>query len=572
MNCYDREREIKNLVYKIVVFLSEVNSPFMKQLISYLLVIGSLILMNSCQKEFSLENGNNPSEGSLQDDGTGNCLPEKVNGAFIAGIALVPDSNSIQVTVNVTKTGSYTIYSDTLNGYYFKASGVFTTLGLTQVTLRGVGNPLSGGVNNFLVTYDSTACSIPVSVLPPGSGPSVFTLAGAPGNCTGAIVNGTYATGVALGANNTVTITVDVTTVGTYNISTTFQGMTFSGSGAFTTTGIQTVTLNGSGTPTTAGINTVPITAGSASCNFQVTVSSPAVGTISCGSAVLGGLYVITTPMVATDTVVLQVNVTTAGAYNISTNTVNGFSFSGSGVFAATGTQTVTLTGTGTPTSSGTTTFTVTFGSSSCTFSVTVQDIDYFPRTTNSNWSYENNNVSTDSLQDFVIPNTLSVLGNTYNIFMATDGSAVDTFGYYRKSGTNYFIYEDLSYLGFDNPVWGEYNFLKDTTAGSTWTTGSFSGTIQSNPVTIRLRFTISSPRDISKTITSSTGTATYMNTIVVKEEIEEFDGTNWNSLTPAIGYLLDYYARNVGWILDEVYDATGTLSGTFTVRRTQVF
>lgn len=344
----------------------------MKQLLSYLLLLASVILMNSCQKELSRENGNNPSEGTLQDDGTGNCLPETVTGAYIAATALYPDSNTIRVTVNVTKTGSYTIFSDTLNGYYFRGTGVFNTLGITQVTLKGNGTPLASGVNNFLVTYDSTACSIPVSVLPVGTGPAAFTLAGTPGNCTGAIVNGTYATSVPLGVNNTVTIAIDVTTIGTYNISTTFQGMTFSGSGAFTTTGVQTVTLNGSGTPTTGGVNTVPITAGSSTCNFQVTVSSPAVGTISCGSAVVGGLYVVSTAMVATDTVLLQVNVTTAGAYNITTNTVNGFSFSGSGVFAATGNQTVKLTGVGTPSAAGNTMFTVTFGSSNCTFSVTV--------------------------------------------------------------------------------------------------------------------------------------------------------------------------------------------------------
>lgn len=544
----------------------------MKQLLSYLLLLTSVILMNSCQKELSRENGNNPSEGTLQDDGTGNCLPETVTGAYIAATALYPDSNTIRVTVNVTKTGSYTIFSDTLNGYYFRGTGVFNTLGITQVTLKGNGTPLASGVNNFLVTYDSTACSIPVSVLPVGTGPAAFTLAGTPGNCTGAIVNGTYATSVPLGVNNTVTIAIDVTTIGTYNISTTFQGMTFSGSGAFTTTGVQTVTLNGSGTPTTGGVNTVPITAGSSTCNFQVTVSSPAVGTISCGSAVVGGLYVVSTAMVATDTVLLQVNVTTAGAYNITTNTVNGFSFSGSGVFVATGNQTVTLTGVGMPSASGSTSFTVTFGSSNCNFSVTVQDIDYFPRTTNSNWSYEYNNVSTDSLLEYVIPGTFSALGNTYNIFMATDGSTVDTFGFYRRAATNYFAYEDISYLGFDNPVLLEYIFLKDTVANSTWTSDQFSVTIQGTPATLRLRFTINSPRDVTKSITSSTGTISYPNTIVVKEEFEAYNGATWTSLTSSAGYILNYYSRNVGLILQEVYDPGNAIQGSFTLRRSVVY
>jgi hypothetical protein len=545
----------------------------MKQLISYLFVIGSLILMNSCQKELSLENGNNPSQGSLQDDGTGNCLPETVNGAYIAGTALVPANNSIQVTVNVTKTGAYTIYSDTLNGYYFKASGVFTTLGITQVTLKGNGNPIASGVNNFLVTYDSTACSIPVSVLPAGSGPAVFTLAGAGGSCTGAIVNGVYATGVALGPSNTVAITIDVTTIGTYNITTTFQGMTFSGSGAFTTTGIQTVTLNGSGTPTTAGVNNVPITAGSASCSFQVTVTSPAVGTISCGSASINGLYVVSTAMVSSDTVVLQVNVTTAGAYNISTNIVNGFSFSGSGVFATTGTQTVTLTGVGMPAASGNTTFTVTFGSSTCTFSVTVNNIDYYPRTTNSNWSYELNNVATDSALINVIPTTLPALGNTYNIFMYNNGTTVDTSDYARKSGNDYYRYTNLSnYLSFDSSQWVEFIFIKDNQPASTvWYSNSYSGTNGGTPITIRIKFTILQ-KDVPVTLTTSTGTTTYQNVIVVQEEYEALNGGSWVSLNSIAGYYKDYYARNIGWISDEYYNGTNTLVNKFQLRRSIVY
>lgn len=544
----------------------------MKRLLSCLLIISSLILVNSCQKELSLENDKSPSQGTLQDDGTGNCLPKKVDGAYIAGTALLPAANTIQVTVNVAKTGSFTISSDTINGYYFSASGIFNTAGITQVVLKGNGTPIASGLNNFLIRYGSSACNVSVSVLPAGSGPAVFNLAGAPGNCTGAVVNGTYATGTALDINNTATITVDVSVIGTYNISTTFQGITFSGTGAFSTTGVQTVTLNGSGTPTTAGVNTIPITAGSTSCNFPVNVTSPAAGTISCGSALISGLYVASTTMVAGDTVVLQVDVTTAGAYTIKTNTVNGFLFSGTGLFTATGPQTVTITGAGAPVSAGTTTFTVSFGSSNCTFDITVKDIDYFPRTTNSNWSYETNNNASDSVHVHVISNTFDLSGNTYNIFIGTIDVNVDTFGYFRKSGTDYYNYEDISYFGLDNPVWGEYIFLKDAAAGTTWTSGQFSGTVSGTPIVFRLKFTINSPRDITKSISSSTGTILYPNTIVVKEELEAFDGTNWNSLTASIGYLVNYYSRNVGMILQEAYDKNGSLAGSFTLRRSQVF
>jgi uncharacterized protein (TIGR02145 family) len=55
----------------------------------------------------------------------------------------------------------------------------------------------------------------------------------------------------------------------------------------------------------------------------------------------------------ATATITLVANVTTAGTYNIFTNTINGVTFSASGTFGATGNQTVTLTPTGTPTLAG---------------------------------------------------------------------------------------------------------------------------------------------------------------------------------------------------------------------------
>jgi uncharacterized protein (TIGR02145 family) len=55
----------------------------------------------------------------------------------------------------------------------------------------------------------------------------------------------------------------------------------------------------------------------------------------------------------STATITLVANVTTAGTYNIFTNTVNGVTFSASGTFGGTGNQTVTLTPTGTPTLAG---------------------------------------------------------------------------------------------------------------------------------------------------------------------------------------------------------------------------
>jgi hypothetical protein len=335
-----------------------------------------LILIISCQKEKSFEVGNNPSKGSLQSAITGDCLPKTVSGSYVAGTALVPATNIITVSVDVKKTGIYTVYTDTVNGYFFRSTGIFIKTGVTAVTLRSNGTPFATGVNNFVVNYDSTTCDIAVTVT--NTPPAVFTLEGAPGNCTGAVVSGSYATANTLNFTNTVKISVNVTTKGTYAITTTKNGMTFSAAGTFTATGVQPVTLVGTGTPTVNGDNIVPITVGATTCNFTVPVGTPAVGFLggtpgSCTPANVSGTYTVGTALVsAANTVQIQVNVTTLGVYSISTNTVNGISFAASGSFTILGAQALTLNGTGTPTAGGTQNFIVTFGTSGCNFNVPV--------------------------------------------------------------------------------------------------------------------------------------------------------------------------------------------------------
>jgi hypothetical protein len=331
------------------------------------------IVIFSCQKEMSLEQPGTPAEGSLQADVSGDCLPKTVNGVYSVGTALVSTTNTITVDVNVTRTGTYTITTDTVNGYYFRGVGIFTNTGNNTVTLRGNGTPFQNGINNFAVSFDGTVCDVQVTV----ASPAVFTLVGAP-TCTAPTIAGTYGLNVPLTTANTVTLNVNVTTVGAYTITTTYQGMTFSRTDLFTATGAQTVVLNGTGTPTTAGANVVPITVGASTCSFTITVAAAGVGTLgvtagACTPATVNGVYtsgVVLDP--ATNTVSIEVNVTTAGTFSITTNTVAGFSFAFNGILSTTGVQTVTLQGTGTPSGTGAQTFTVTLGASTCTFSVTV--------------------------------------------------------------------------------------------------------------------------------------------------------------------------------------------------------
>ncbi|MES1216506.1 MAG: hypothetical protein ABUT20_13405, partial [Bacteroidota bacterium] len=375
---------------------------------------------------------------------------------------------------------------------------------------------------------------------------------------------------------------------GSYNISTTAtNGMTFTATGLFTTTGAQTIVLKGTGTPTAGGNTTIPVTAGSSTCSFIIQVNSAAVFTLAgapsgCTNFVVNGIYVQSTALdTATNKLQISVNVTTAGSYTISTNTVDGFSFSGSGVFSATGAQTVILNGSGTPTNTGAQAFTVTAGSSSCTCSITVVPIDYFPRTTNSNWSYEYDDNSTDSLYRVVTSGTLSALSNTYNVFMANFGAGLDSSGNFRRSGTDYFQYFDVTeIIPFDNSQWAESIFLKDAAAGTTWNSGSsgYTGTITQPPnpaVTATLRFTYKilqkdSPTPV--TFTTSTGTMSFSNVIVIEEKYEQFNGSTWTDITPVVGSGKSYYARNIGLIKYESFNPDGTLYYQMELRRYKIF
>jgi hypothetical protein len=188
------------------------------------------------------------------------------------------------------------------------------------------------------------------------------------------VVSGTYTVGTALSSSNTIEIDVNVTTAGTYNISTsTANGISFSGSGIFLTTGAQTITLQGIGTP--AAATTSAFVPGGNGCTFlitvtQVVVGPVAAGALNCAGATLAGVYTQGIDLVGSNTITIPVNVTTAGSYSITSSIANGCSFSGSGTLAL-GNQNIVLTGSGTPINSGPVSFNVSLGSSNCSIPVT---------------------------------------------------------------------------------------------------------------------------------------------------------------------------------------------------------
>lgn len=338
-------------------------------------LLASVLVLAACSKEFSAESSKVPSTGSLRADGVGDCLPKNVVGVYEANKELDPDANYLEVEVEVYSPGSYEIYTDTVNGIWFRASGLFTSPGIYTVELQGYGTPVNSNISNFVVSYSGTECTIAVTIFPEGGGgPAEIELAGSPNTCTDFDLEGAYVTGTPLTSSNTVTLKVNVLTPGTYNITTTLSnGITFAGTGAFLNTGSHTVTLTGNGTPLVTGPTNVPITVGNSTCSFTVDVVGPAAYTFDCATAIVVGTYVKGVELDASHSVILDVDVTQPGGYNI-TATINGMTFSAAGDFTAAGPAQVTLIANGIPTNEGTYNVPLSGGGNNCTFELIVED------------------------------------------------------------------------------------------------------------------------------------------------------------------------------------------------------
>ncbi|MGI8950376.1 MAG: hypothetical protein ACR2FN_02215 [Chitinophagaceae bacterium] len=119
----------------------------------------------SCQKEYSLENGNLNAiaTGSLQKDSLGNCLPDSVFGTLHNGVT-PGDTNYVQVQVNVTAIGNYLIKTNVQNGFQFADSGFFATTGINTIKLKALGTPILPIITDFVVSFDSSICAFSVNV------------------------------------------------------------------------------------------------------------------------------------------------------------------------------------------------------------------------------------------------------------------------------------------------------------------------------------------------------------------------------------------------------------------------
>ena len=302
------------------------------------------------------------------------CSPDTISGTYMAGLPLTA-ANTVKIQINVSKPGTYSLSTASADGISFVASGSFINTGLQFVLLTGTGKPTAAGPFSF--SPGTNGCSFLITVTPPAP-PATFTFPSAPNACNPVTIKGACSVGVALTAANTAAIQVNVTTVGSYTISTAnSNGISFTSSGVFTATGLQTITFTGSGTPAAAG--SFNYTPGSNGCSFPITVTAgpgPSVYTLqntggNCSNYVVAGNYVVAMATTAANTVTIKVDVTTSGTFTINSDTVNGISFSAVGVFPQTGQYNVVLNCTGTPISAETDAYNLNLATGGCSLNIT---------------------------------------------------------------------------------------------------------------------------------------------------------------------------------------------------------
>lgn len=311
------------------------------------------------------------------------------------------------------------------------------------------------------------------------NGTAKYTLLGGSGNCSGAVISGNYKKGAVLNSSNTMVLKVNVDSIGTYSIATAnINGVIFSSSATFTTTGAQTITLTGSGTPVAAG--TFAFIPGTNGCSFAITFANGTTNGIaqytlngapdSCTTPIVNGYYFVGVALNATDTVIIKATVTTPGSYTITSNAVNGIIFSATGTFATIGQHTVTLKGSGKAVAAGP--FSFTPGTNGCKFAIgfimppvsfDCKECSYLPFCVGSKYEYSDT-VYTPNFTDTGFTSQSSVRKADY----LTSVDTIINGRVFKKIGLNDGISTNYSYINCFN---GEttvtaYN-IQSTTSGN---------------------------------------------------------------------------------------------------------
>jgi hypothetical protein len=91
-----------------------------------------------------------------------------LEGNYNTGVALT-SGNKATIQVNVTKTGTWNITTETVNGMKFSGSGTFSATGAQSINLSGSGTPAQTGSFDFPFSTGTADCNFIVPVIGAGT-------------------------------------------------------------------------------------------------------------------------------------------------------------------------------------------------------------------------------------------------------------------------------------------------------------------------------------------------------------------------------------------------------------------
>lgn len=285
----------------------------------------------------------------------------------------------------------------------------------------------------------------------------------------------------------------------------------------------------------------------------------------ACMNASIYGNYIKIFVLATTNKVNVDINVTTAGSYTISTNTVNGYKFSASGTLTTTGIQTISLAASGTPLIEGINVFTITAGSSSCTFSVTVTGPppvvqgNHFPLTTNSFWIYDDLFNPGDTVKRTVI-DSVHTNGYLYKVFEEKKMFGNPDQYFFRRDDSVYYEYGSVDKytvsFKFLPAIKADIPFLREyLVTGATWKSDEFIGTATFGQ-TLFLQYNFSC-EDANATVTINGKTFSNVYKITMLPQIRSAITYPYSST----GEIRDFYfAKDIGLIYTKATNNSFTL------------
>lgn len=288
-----------------------------------------------------------------------------------------------------------------------------------------------------------------------------------------------------------------------------------------------------------------------------------------CSLITIKGNYVVGKNLTDSNFLQVQVYVTSAGRYTITSDYINGYSFASSGNFKDTGLVFINLPATGKPTSIGTNLFNLRYDSSKCQVEVTVHDSlsnvvqtsnpDHFPLAEKNRWCYDDLSYHGDSIVRTIAGN-ISISGMFYNVmdeyisfFPATNKIN------YRKSGSAYMENAAVSVytnaLDYSPSLYDDLVFVKeDCHTGDTWYSNTYRGTTSLGFQIMLLRYLFHCT-DADATVVINGKTFLH----VIKIDMIPQVANPGENLAGTGEIHTSYYAKGVGLIYRESYNGIGT-------------